>query len=86
MTNYFVQTYPHLRAYIPSDRIAVESRDAGDDLLIELSHSFQCASLVSDDPSDPIVIRSNYPNPYFPRERKAAAAWDAKNPDWRELM
>jgi len=85
VTQYYVETFAYSTAYNPTEVIPVESREAADALLLEMADRFQCACMTSDNPNDPIVIRRNHPNPYFPRERNAARAWDAKDPNWRNL-
>lgn len=85
MTQYYVETFSHSRAWNPEERIAVDSREAGEAMLREMADRFQCANLTSDDINLPVVISRNHPNPYFARERDAAYAWDTKNPSWRSL-
>lgn len=85
--DYAVEIFPYVSAYIPSKTIEVESLEEGYKLLDEYQKDFVCADLIQNvDKNKPTFVYRNYPNVWDRREKDAAYAYHAKNPNWRDLV
>ena len=82
---FVVVEFAHIRATHSCDVQEFDCRDAATEYLNELVSEFRTAEMRLDDESGP-VIHQPCPNPYRFDQKRAAALYEAKDPEWQSAM